>query len=184
MAGAMKGIVIVSGPPGAGKSSVARRLAQQVAAPLAMHLHTDDIYTYVQKGFVPPWMPEARAQNTILMEAMAAQASVCALGGYAVFVDGIVGPWFFDPWLAAARADHLDLRYVVLMPDLATTLARATARTAPGAMNDAGVAGRMWQAFQDFPPAADQVLDTTLQSLPETVAAVFSGLNAGRFKLT
>ena len=52
-----------------------------------------------------------------------------------------------------------------------------------GTMNDDGVAERMWQAFQDFPPGADHILDTTPQSLLETVAAVFAGLNAGRFRL-
>ena len=28
-----------------------------------MHLHTDDFYTYVRKGFVAPWLPAAQAQN-------------------------------------------------------------------------------------------------------------------------
>ena len=176
-------IVIVSGPPGAGKSTIARRLADGAAANLAVHLHTDDFYTYVRKGFVAPWLPAAQAQNIAIMNALAASAAAFAIGGYEVLVDGIVGPWFFDPWLAAARAHAIDLRYIALAPDQATTVARATARTAPGAMTDAGVVRTMWAQFQTFAPPAGHVVDTTGQTVDGTVALLAAGLAEGRFKL-
>jgi predicted kinase len=179
----MARIIIVSGPPGAGKSTVARGLAESDASALAMHMHTDDMYAYVRKGFIPPWRPESQAQNVVLMKAMAASAAICARGGYAVFVDGIVGPWFLDPWLAAARTHALDLRYIVLRPDEAETVARATARTAPGAMTDAAVVRQMCQAFAAFPPPPGHFIDTTGQTADETVARVAAGLDAGDFRL-
>ena len=180
----MSRIVIVSGPPGAGKSTVAQRLSQQVAGPLGMHMHTDDIYTYVTKGFIEPWKPESMAQNITLMAAMAAQAAVCAGRGYEVYVDGLIGPWFLDPWREAAGAHAVDLRYLVLRPDLATTLARATARTAPNAMTDPAVVEQMWRAFQGDAVVPDHVVDTTRHTMLETIRGVAEDLEAGRFRLT
>ena len=179
----MSRLVIVSGPPGAGKSTVSRRLALRTDAARAMHMHTDDIYGYIRKGFIEPWKPESHPQNITLARALAAQAAICAQGGYEVFVDGIVGPWFFDPWLEAAEAGGLDLRYVLLLPGEAETVARATARTTPGAMTDAEVTREMWRQFQAHPPPSELILDTTGLSPDETVSAVQSQLAAGKLRL-
>jgi hypothetical protein len=148
-----------------------------------MHMHTDDLYAYVKKGFVPPWMPESRDQNATLMKAMAASAAICAAGGYEVFIDGIVGPWFFEPWVEAAKANMLELHYVVLIPDEPTTVMRASARMNPGAMKDAGVVQHMWRQLQSYDIAERHRLDTTRQDTDETVKSVLAGLAEGRFKL-
>jgi predicted kinase len=176
-------IVIVSGPPGAGKSTIARGLALGADGPLAVHLHTDDFYAYIRKGWVEPWLPASQAQNITVMRALAATAAIYAEGGYEVLVDGIVGPWFFDPWREAAAGRGLDLRYLCLMPDEAETVARATARTARGAMTDPEVVRLMWRNFVTFAPAPAHVLDTSGQTPEATLALVRDGLAAGRFVL-
>ena len=40
-------VVIISGPPGAGKSSVSRRLAEASVYGRAVHMHTDDFYNVI-----------------------------------------------------------------------------------------------------------------------------------------
>lgn len=178
-------IVIVSGPPGAGKSTIARRLTEGSAAAGAVHLHTDDFYAYIRKGYVEPWRPEAMAQNITVMKALAQSAAVFALGGYEVLVDGIVGSWFFEPWTEAAAEHGLDLRYILLMPSEAQTLARGTARTAPNAMTDPAVIRTMWTHFSaSAPGVAGHVLDTTDQSPQDTAAAIRERLVSGDYVLS
>jgi predicted kinase len=176
-------IVIVSGPPGAGKSTVARALATGAAGDRAVHMHTDDFYVYIRKGFVEPWRPESRAQNVTIMQALAASAAIFARDGYEVAVDGIVGPWFFDPWLEQAKAHGLALSYVCLMPDIEENVARATARTAPGAMTDEAVVRQMCAAFREYAPEGRYVLDTTGEPVAATVERVRAMVEAGELRL-
>ena len=44
-------------------------------------------------------MPESNEQNLIVIEAFLEAVKRYARGGYDVIVDGIVGPWFLEPWL-------------------------------------------------------------------------------------
>jgi predicted kinase len=175
-------IVIVSGPPGSGKSSVARRLAEGSPFPRAVHLHTDDFYAYVRKGFIAPWLPEANEQNAVIVEALTASARMYAAGGFEVIVDGVVGPWFLGPWLRA-EAEGVDVRYVVLRPDEATTVARAINRKEPGALVDPEPVRKMWQEFANLGRWEGHVVDTTGMSLDETVAVLQGRLAGGELRL-
>jgi predicted kinase len=175
-------IVIVSGPPGAGKSTIARALADGSPGPLAVHMHTDDFYAYIRKGYVAPWKPESQVQNIAVMNGLAAAAAAFAAGGYEVLVDGIVGPWFFDPWKIEARAKRLDLRFVVLRPDEASTVARALAREGHP-MRDAAVVSFMWKQFADMGDLEAHAVDPTGEGPEATAAALRVRLDAGEFRL-
>jgi predicted kinase len=170
-------VVLVSGPSGAGKSSVARQLAQTSPCQRAVHLHTDDFYAAIVKGFIDPTLPGAHSQNTVLVEAFAASARRFAEGGFEVVVDGVVGPWFLDRWQALARAGF-DVHYIVLRPDQATTLARATSRTAPNALTDPRAINQIYEALANLGPFELHALDTTTLSLEATVTRVRVAVNS------
>ena len=110
-------VIVLTGPPGAGKSTVARLLAASL--PSSVHLHSDDFWQYIRQGRIAPYLPQAHQQNQTVIDALAQAAIAYAAGGYQVICDGIVGPWFIDVFRAAATARATPLHYVILRPDQA-----------------------------------------------------------------
>lgn len=66
----MAELVVVTGPPGAGKSTVAALLADRLE-PSAL-VTGDTFFGFLSRGATAPWMPEAHAQNQVVIEAAAA----------------------------------------------------------------------------------------------------------------
>ncbi|MFW6693522.1 nucleoside/nucleotide kinase family protein [Streptomyces sp. MAR4 CNX-425] len=174
-------IVLVSGPPGAGKTTVSRLVAQ--ASPRSVHLHTDDFWAAIARGAVAPYLPAAQRQNETVVAVAAGAAARYAAGGYRVVLDGVVGPWFVDAYRAAAAAAGVPLHYVVLRPDEPTTLARATARTGPDALTDPGPVRAMHREFADLGAYEAHALDTGGQPAEATAAAVGDAVAAGSHRL-
>ncbi|MDR2006537.1 MAG: ATP-binding protein [Acidaminococcales bacterium] len=174
-------VVIISGPPGAGKSSVSKRLAEHSAYERAVHMHTDDFYHFIRKGYIAPWLSESHEQNTVIIEAFTASAARLAIGGYEVIVDGIVGPWFLAPWLKMAQ-DGFDVRYIILRPVEQTAVSRAVKRGGE-TLTDAETVRRMWRAFADLGPYEPHVIDTTTQSIDETALSIRKLLGEGTMRI-
>ena len=109
-------IVLLSGAPGTGKSTAAALLARDSQLEASLTLRTDSFYEALGKGAVPPHLPGSETQNQVVIEAFLAAAECFAQGGYDVIVDGVVGPWYLAPWLAAARKGT-EIHYFVLRAD-------------------------------------------------------------------
>jgi hypothetical protein len=98
-------ILILTGSPGAGKSTTARSLVAASGGP-AVHLHADDFWHFIRKGAIPPYLPEANGQNEVVMAVVAQAAEGYARGGYFVVVDGVVGPWFLHSFNGLKQPLH------------------------------------------------------------------------------
>jgi len=94
-------VIILTGPPAAGKTTVAGLLATDASSP-TVHLTTDLFYRSIRTGFVLPFLPAAQRQNEVVIDAIVGTVTTFARGGYDVVVDGIIGPWFLPPFRAAA----------------------------------------------------------------------------------
>lgn len=176
-------IVVVSGSPGTGKTSVSTRLAEESPRDRAAHIHTDDFYQYIRKGYIAPWARGSGDQNETVVEAAAACARRFCAGGYEVVVDGTIGPWFIDPWIEIAR-EGVDVRYIVLRPDRATTVGRATARVQREFFPlDEGIVGDLWASLADLGEYEPHAVDTTGQTIDESVALIRSMLREGAFRI-
>lgn len=121
-------IVVVTGPPGSGKSTVSEALADRWEP--SVLVEGDAFFAFLRRGYVPPWLPESHAQNETTVRAAAAATGAFAAAGMTVVFDGVVGPWFLPTFAGLTGIDVLD--YVVLLPPVETCLHRVAARTGHG----------------------------------------------------
>ncbi len=172
-------ILVLSGPPGVGKSTVARLVADQW--PLSVHLAADTFWHHVRGGYVPPWLPAAHRQNEVVLAAVAASARAFSAGGYDVVVDGVVGPWLLAPFLDGIGA-HSAIHYVVLHADEASVLARAQGR-GEGALVEGQPLRHMYAEFSQLGNYGQYAEDTTQCSPEQTAARVRQLLERGTHRL-
>ena len=121
-------IIVITGSPGTGKTTTASIVAKESDMDKSVHMHTDDFFHYLSKGAIPPHLPESNKQNLVVIEAFLEAAKRYARGGYDVIVDGIVGPWFLEPWKALAQEDY-EVHYIVLRASKKETMKRAVERS-------------------------------------------------------
>ena len=104
--------VVVTGPPGAGKSTVAALVAQGFET--AALVPGDAFFGFWAQGAILPWLPEANDQNTVILRAAGAAVGAYVAGGCQVVDDGVLGPWFLPEFIKATGLRQL--HYVVLLP--------------------------------------------------------------------
>jgi chloramphenicol 3-O-phosphotransferase len=174
-------LIVVTGPPGAGKTTVARLIAD-VLSP-SVHLHSDDFWNYIRNGRIAPYLPESTKQNELVMHIVAQAASSYARAGYHVIVDGIVGPWFIGVFRKLTAEGDLSLHYIVLRPDESIAVDRALGRGSP-ALTDDGPVRKMYAEFSGLETFEAFVLDSSRQTPDETARLVSEHVAVGSHRLT
>ncbi len=169
-------LVVLTGPPGAGKTTVASHLLD--SASLAVHLHGDDFWRYVKRGLIAPYLEGSQHQNEVVIAALGAAAAEYAAGGYLTILETIVGPWLLGRAVTAAATRGVTVSYVVLRPSPEVAMARAIAR-APDALRDPEPVRKMHEAFADLGPFEQYVIDSSLQTADETAAEILTRLRKG-----
>ena len=162
--------MIVTGPPGVGKTAAARALTE--GAERAVHLEADRFFNFIRAGYVEPWKPESHPQNTVVMQIVAAAAGGYADAGYFTVIDGIVIPrWFLEPLRAELRAAGHTVAYAVLQAPLDVCLRRAEQRS-DGPTFDAAVIIELWRQFNDLGTLEDHAIETAAQSVDAVAEAI------------
>jgi cytidylate kinase len=171
-------LLVVTGPPGAGKSTVAAILS--AGFPRSALVAGDDFFRFLGQAFIEPWLPEAHAQNEIVTEAAAAAAGRYARGDYTVIYDGMVGPWLLPSFARAAAAPML--HYAILLPDEETCVSRVVSRTGHG-FTDIPATRDMFGQFASAPIDARHVLADPADDPQRTAALLRERFEAGTLRV-
>ena len=169
-------IIVITGSPGTGKTTTASIVAKESDMDKSVHMHTDDFFHYLSKGAIPPHLPESNEQNLVVIEAFLEAAKRYARGGYDVIVDGIVGPWFLDPWIKAAQENY-EVHYIILRATKEETMKRAIERSKLNKETNINLVETMWNQFNNLGKYESNVIDTTNSSIEETVLKVKTEIN-------
>jgi cytidylate kinase len=140
----MSRLLIVTGPPGAGKTTVADRLADRFEP--SVLVRGDVFFGFIERGARLPWMPGSDRQNEIVTRAAASAAGEYVRGGYWTVYDGFVGPWFLQVFLSETMLDQVE--YAVLLPSVERCVERVSNRQEHG-FDDADATRKMHRQFAD-----------------------------------
>lgn len=173
----MGSLLVVTGPPGAGKSTVAAVLAG--AAARSVLVRGDSFFEFLASGAIEPWLPASHDQNTVVTRAAAAAAGTFALGGYTTVYDGVVGPWFLPTFGAATGLDHLD--YVILLPAVEVCVRRVATRHGHG-FTDEAATRKMHAEFADAQIAERHLLRNPPDGSADVARLVASAQAAGTLR--
>lgn len=163
-------VIIITGAPGVGKSSLAHLLADEDAS--GVHLETDTFFRFLRHR-IDPSSKEAHAQNETVVAAYTRAAAEYSLGGYNVYMDGVIGPWMLPlitPILGA-------FDYVLLSAPLELALTRARVRDGQDSATPAVIRIMHEQFTRILSEFRGHVLDTSERS-PAEVAAEYRSRNA------
>lgn len=175
-AGVATKVIIVTGPPGAGKSTVAGKLCERLER--AAHVDVDTLRHMVVAGHASPVTPEDPVELARQLGLAVRNAADLARNfvreGFHVVIDDVVFEQRLQEYADALAEVPADLYFVLLQPPLEELRRRDQGR--PEERRLGPRAEELWRAFQEASALPGLRLDTAGQTPAETADAVMSRL--------
>ncbi len=163
---------MLSGPIGAGKTSVARELISILSGPVS-YIEGDTFWSFIQKSK----SGDRREDFRVISRAMTAASIPFARSGYDVILDFSIPPEFLKT--ARVIVKELPLDYILLRPSLPVCEARAAGR-AEGRIADYGPYRDFYALFEGAERHA--ISDDTADAA--TIASrIREGIGSGAFRV-
>lgn len=174
---------MLSGPPGAGKSTLARALMQRFTH--GLHIPVDDLREWVVAGIahpVPVWTDETTRQFQLARRAASQTARIYAEAGFAVAIDDVIfaadARRMYEPHLSG-----LTLHRVLLLPSAEVALERNATRTTKN-FDTQVLTEPIRQIHRELARQGAEleqwlVLDTSALSVADTVAQILAWAGHG-----
>lgn len=163
-------IIIITGAPGAGKTTVAEALSKRLEK--SAHVPVDFFRKMIKSGYASPhhWDDEVTRQYALARKNAALTARNLADAGFTVIVDDIVHKAWLEEWREHLRG--YDLRLVLLQPEVGRAKERNNAREVWTV--DEQIIEELHRLFseENTEEAGWLVVDNTDRTVEETVAAI------------
>lgn len=168
----MGNVIMLSGPVGAGKTTVARELIKLLPGPLA-YMEGDTFWSFIAKSE----KRGAREHFPVIMRAMTAASLPFVRSGFDALIDFSIPPEFLPTARKILKDATLD--YILLRPSLAVCEARARERS-EGKIADYSVYREFYALFEgaERHTICDDEADAALLA-----ARIRDGLGAGKFRV-
>ena len=171
----MKPIILLSGPPGAGKSTVAKELVKISPGPVA-YIEGDKFWSF----FAKEWEDTEKGKNfRTVMRSVTAAAIPYALNGYETIVDFSIPPRFLETALKMANYREIPLHYAVIRPDQHICAQRAASRE-EGAIKDYG---HLKEFYASFDAAQKHIIYDNEGDAATIASHIREGLDEGIFRV-
>lgn len=179
-------LLLLAGPPGSGKTTVAPLVARAFAASAAVQ--SDWLWTTVVNGALDPWEPGAEPQNRAMRRASFSAAARLVEEGYCTVLEGIFAPSCFDDVRGELERLEVPVSYVVLRPSLNVCLARATGRRRDaqhtGALAARGPIAMLYAQFSDLGAYEAHVIDSSELTSSATARRIVDLWGRGEARLS